>query len=94
LGPLGGFCEGLRAGVEGVEVMEATSGAIGSVTTRGGAAFTCLWGCERRAWAGLADGVSVTRGHVLRRRFASAVPKDFRANPARTAPQCPCLAVS
>jgi hypothetical protein len=65
LGPLGGFCEGLRAGVEGVEVMEATSGAIGEVTTRGGAAFTCLWGCERRAWAGLADGVSVTRGHVL-----------------------------
>jgi len=29
LGPDGGFCDGFKAGVEGVEVMEATSGAIG-----------------------------------------------------------------
>jgi hypothetical protein len=53
LGPLGGFCDGFRAGVEGVEAMEATSGAIELVTTRRGAAFTCLWGCERIAWAAL-----------------------------------------
>lgn len=33
LGPERGFCEGFKAGVEGVEVMEATSGAIGLVTT-------------------------------------------------------------
>jgi len=46
LGPEGGFCDGFKAGVEGVEVMEATSGAIGLVTTRRGAVGTCVWGRE------------------------------------------------
>ena len=69
LGPERGFCEGFKAGVEGVEVMEATSGAIGFGDDDARRGAQSLWGCERRAWTellawGLArrEGTCVDRG--------------------------------
>lgn len=59
---MGGFCEFLSAGVVGVDVMEATSGAIEQVLTRRGLvshAAMLPWGDAEPA-----SIVSATRLHV------------------------------
>jgi hypothetical protein len=66
LGPERGFCEGFKAGVEGVEVMEATSGAIGFGDDDARRGAQELVGLRAESLDGASRmGVSATRGHVL-----------------------------